>query len=73
MPRYLMGLFFEAIIHTAEDDQDGTRRGDGGTVRWAGTSQQPSHSGQESAQHVPGLAGDPKVSPRIVWTYERDT
>ncbi len=55
---------FEAVIHTAEDDQDGTRRRYGGTVRRAGASQQPSHSGQESAQHVPGLAGDPKVSAR---------
>ncbi len=59
-----MGPFFEAVIHTVEDDQDGTRRGDGGTVRRAGASQQPSHSGQESAQHVAGLAGDAKVSAR---------
>ncbi len=69
----LMSPFFEAAIHTVEDDQDGTRRGDGGTVRRAGASQQPSHSGQESAEHVPGLAGDPKVSPRTVWTSEIDT
>ncbi len=67
------GPFFEAVIHNAEDDQDGTRRGDGGTVQRAGTSQQPSHSGQESAEHVPGLAGDPKVSPRKVWMSEIDT
>jgi hypothetical protein len=67
------GPFFEAVIHTVEDDQDGTRRGDRGTVRRAGTSQQPSHSGQESAEHVPGLAGDPKVSPRTVCTSEIDT